>query len=155
MISSYRACFRFRIALAIVFTLTTMTGLNPGVGARAEGLSPRPLDRRFGVAEGFRNAPAMAEIGAGWERVVLSWAQVQPDRPGDFAWLGRTLPSSLLRAEVDRGVRVAGLLQFTRAWAQTDPDHGERSVPPHKHPEMAAYLEQQATRATHSSLVVT
>src|SRR6266508_6188259 len=39
-------------------------------------LDPTPtglaLDPRFGIAEGFRNPTVMADIGAGWERVVLS-----------------------------------------------------------------------------------
>ena len=41
----------------------------------------------------------MANIGAGWERVVLSWADIQPDGPDDFSWLGRTLPREALNAE--------------------------------------------------------
>ena len=55
----------------------------------------------------------MADIGAGWERVVLSWADIQPDGPGDFSWLGRTLPPRALAGELNRGVHMAGLLQFT------------------------------------------
>ncbi|HEX8968297.1 MAG TPA: hypothetical protein VF937_10475, partial [Chloroflexota bacterium] len=74
-------------------------GATPTVGPRPP-VTPLPLqtpdpgglDPRFGVAEGFRDAPVMADIGAGWERVVLSWADIQPDGPDDFSWLGRTLP---------------------------------------------------------------
>lgn len=89
----------------------------------------RPLDARFGVAEGFRNAAVMEDIGAGWERVVLAWDQIQPDGPDDFSWLGRTVPKDAIQAELKRGVTVAGLLQFTPGWAQQDPEHGGRSVP--------------------------
>src|SRR4051794_34504969 len=74
--------------------------------AGTPALRPLVLDGRFGVAEGFRDPRAMADIGAGWERVVLSWADVQPDGPGDFSWLGRTLPEDRLNAELRRGVRV-------------------------------------------------
>jgi len=88
-----------------------------------------PLDTRFGVAEGFRNPSVMADIGAGWERVVLSWADIQPDGPDDFSWLGRTLPPRALESELRRGVRVAGLLQFTADWAATDAKDPGRSVP--------------------------
>jgi hypothetical protein len=71
----------------------------------------------------------MAGIGAGWERVVLSWADIQPDGPDDFSWLGRTLPPQSLAGELNRGVRMAGLLQFTPTWAATNPDDAGRSVP--------------------------
>lgn len=87
------------------------------------------LDPRFGIAEGFRNARMMADIGAGWERVVLSWADIQPDGPDDFSWLGRTLPPQALAGELRRGVRMAGLLQFTPEWAATDRKDPGRSVP--------------------------
>jgi hypothetical protein len=90
---------------------------------------PGGLDPRFGVAEGFRNPTVMADMGAGWERVVLSWADIQPDGPGDFSWLGRTLPPRSLAGELNRGERMAGLLQFTPRWAATDLSDPGRSVP--------------------------
>jgi hypothetical protein len=90
---------------------------------------PGGLDPRFGIAEGFRNPPAMADVGAGWERVVLSWADIQPDGPGDFSWLGRTLPPRSLADELNRGEHMAGLLQFTPTWAATSLDDPGRSVP--------------------------
>jgi hypothetical protein len=91
--------------------------------------SPGGLDPRFGIAEGFRDPSVMADIGAGWERVVLSWADIQPDGPDDFSWLGRTLPPAALAGEVNRGVKLAGLLQFTPTWAATDLADPGRSVP--------------------------
>jgi hypothetical protein len=91
--------------------------------------NPGGLDPRFGISEGFRNAGVMADIGAGWERVVLSWADIQPDGPDDFSWLGRTLPPRALAGELNRGVRMAGLLQFTATWAATNLDDPGRSVP--------------------------
>jgi len=87
------------------------------------------LDARFGVAEGFRNPAVMSDIGAGWERVVLSWADIQPDGPDDFSWLGRTVPPTALAEELRRGVRLAGLLQFTPDWAASDATDPGRSVP--------------------------
>jgi hypothetical protein len=90
---------------------------------------PGGLDPRFGIAEGFRNPGVMANIGAGWERVVLPWADIQPDGPDDFSWLGRTLPPAQLAGELDRGVKMAGLLQFTPTWAATNVDDAGRSVP--------------------------
>lgn len=91
--------------------------------------NPGGLDARFGVAEGFRNPTVMADVGAGWERVVLSWADIQPDGPDDFGWLGRTLPPGALAGELNRGVRLAGLLQFTPSWAATNLDDPGRAVP--------------------------
>lgn len=91
--------------------------------------NPGNLDPRFGVAEGFRNPATMADLGAGWERVVLSWADIQPDGPDDFSWLGRTLPPGALAGELNRGVRLAGMLQFTATWAATNLDDPGRSVP--------------------------
>jgi hypothetical protein len=91
--------------------------------------NPGGLDPRFGVAEGFRDPQVMADVGAGWERVVLSWDDIQPDGPDDFSWLGRTLPPRALAEELNRGVRIAGLLQFTATWAATNLADPGRSVP--------------------------
>jgi hypothetical protein len=91
--------------------------------------NPGGLDPRFGIAEGFRNPEVMADIGAGWERIVLSWADIQPDAPDDFSWLGRTVPPRALAGELNRGVKMAGLLQFTATWAATSQDDPGRSVP--------------------------
>jgi hypothetical protein len=91
--------------------------------------NPGGLDARFGVAEGFRDPSVMADIGAGWERVVLSWGDIQPDGPDDFSWLGRTLPPRALAGELNRGVRMAGVLQFTPNWAATNLQDPGRSVP--------------------------
>jgi hypothetical protein len=91
--------------------------------------NPGGLDPRFGIAEGFRDPAEMADIGAGWERIVLSWADIQPNGPGDFSWLGRTVPPQSLAGELNRGVKMAGLLQFTPAWAATDLSDPGRSVP--------------------------
>jgi hypothetical protein len=91
--------------------------------------NPGGLDPRFGIAEGFRDPQMMADIGAGWERIVLSWADIQPDGPDDFSWLGRTVPPRALADELNRGVKMGGLLQFTATWAATSLDDPGRSVP--------------------------
>src|SRR2546428_12369005 len=82
-------------------------------------------DTRFGVAEGFRNPSVMADIGAGWERLILPWDQIQPDKPGDFGKLGQTLTKNQIQTELNRGTKVAGLLQFTPGWAAANPDNGK------------------------------
>jgi hypothetical protein len=86
-------------------------------------------DTRFGIAEGFRNPAVMADIGAGWERLILPWDQIQPSRPGDFSKLGQTLTRQQIQNELNRGTHVAGLFQFTPDWAATNPAEGNRSVP--------------------------
>ena len=80
----------------------------------------------------------MADIGAGWERIVLPWDR-PASGPNDFSDLGITIAPSQLQAELNRGVKVAGLLQFTPAWAAANPD-GRRSPPrnldlPYDHPD--------------------
>jgi hypothetical protein len=84
---------------------------------------------RFGIDEGHRNPAAFADSGATWQRLVVSWRAVQANGPDDFGNLGRTLPAGELQAELDRGVKLSGLLQFTPAWAAANPEQGERSPP--------------------------
>ena len=118
---------RARVTLPC-FVLVLLSGFGLPGGATLPP-SGRAVDPRFGIAEGFRRPTVMADLGAGWERVVLSWADIQPHGPNDFAWLGRTAPATGLLSEARAGVKLVGLLQFTPAWAQRDPANGERSVP--------------------------
>jgi hypothetical protein len=89
----------------------------------------RTLDPRMGIAEGFRDPSAMADIQAGWERIVLPWDQVQPDGPGDFGHLGITISDTQLQSEINRGEHIVGLFEFTPDWAAANPDMGKRSPP--------------------------
>jgi hypothetical protein len=112
--------------------LTLALGLLAGAAApaAAESAGTLPMrDPRFGIAEGFRNPGVMAEIAPGWERLIFPWDQIQPDRAGDFSHLGLTMPRERLQAELDRGVRIAGVFQFTPAWAAEHPEQGKRSAP--------------------------
>lgn len=81
-------------------------------GWRCEPESHIPRSR-FGIAEGVSNPGVMPELGAGCERLVLPWDQTQPDSPDDFSKRSQTLNRTLLQAELGRGSRIAGLLQFT------------------------------------------
>jgi len=87
------------------------------------------VDTRLGIAEGFRNPQAMVDLHVGWERIVLPWDQIQPDGPDDFSRLGITISSTQLQAELDRGVHVVGLFEFTPGWAAANPEQGKRSAP--------------------------
>src|SRR2546421_374579 len=117
-----------RIALRSVVGLAIIAATV--VPAYAESsAAPGVADARFGIAEGVRNPSVMADIGAGWERLILPWDQIQPSKAGDFSHLGQTLPRAKVQAELNRGTKVAGLLQFTPAWAADRPEQGSRSVP--------------------------
>jgi hypothetical protein len=111
-----------------LFALAMVAGAVVPVYAAPAAVGP-VADTRFGIAEGFRNPSVMADIGAGWERLVLPWDQIQPDKPGDFSKLGQTLTRGQLQIELNRGTKVAGLFQFTPGWAASNPDDGKRSVP--------------------------
>jgi hypothetical protein len=71
----------------------------------------------------------MAEIGAGWTRVLLAWHHIQSSNPHEYWGFGRVLNERILDAEVSRGMRVAAVVQYTPPWAATDPAHGHRAVP--------------------------
>jgi hypothetical protein len=116
---------RFLIAL---FAMATLAGTSLPAFAAPANVGP-VADTRFGVAEGFRNPGVMADIGAGWERLILPWDQIQPDKPGDFSKLGQTLTRGQIQTELNRGTKVAGLFQFTPGWAANNPENGSRSVP--------------------------
>src|SRR5436309_2232738 len=116
--------FRFSVLLAAAVLL------GAALPASAEPASAPPVaDTRFGIAEGFRNPSVMSDIGAGWERLILPWDQIQPSGAGDFSKLGQTLTRTQVQHELDRGARVAGLFQFTPGWAAANPNDGQRSVP--------------------------
>jgi len=82
---------------------------------------------RFGVAEAFRN-DASAQLGISWDRIILSWADIQPGGPGDWR-ADSYFPPENLQKELGRGWDVVGVLQFTPAWAAQNPGDGQRSVP--------------------------
>ena len=114
--------------LRSLFSLAIVAGaMVPTYAASANAATV--ADTRFGIAEGFRNPGVMAEIGAGWERLILPWDQIEPDAAGDFSHLGQTLTKGQVQSELDRGTKVAGLFQFTPAWAAANPGDGKRSVP--------------------------
>jgi hypothetical protein len=113
--------FDLRAWIALAFLLGAVLG--PTASAAPA------LDPRLGVAEGFRNPSAMADIQAGWERVILPWDEVQPDGAGDFSHLGITISDSQLQTELNRGEHVVGLFEFTPNWAEANPDQGKRSPP--------------------------
>jgi len=121
--------FFSRLGLAFAtFAVSAVPALAAPTAAPALA-APPVADTRFGIAEGFRNPAAMADIGAAWERLILPWDQIQPNGAGDFSKLGQTLTRAQIQGELNRGTHVAGLFQFTPGWAANNPADGARSVP--------------------------
>lgn len=82
---------------------------------------------RFGVSEAFRN-DASTQLGINWDRVILSWSDIQAGGPGDWR-ADSYFPPDNLQRDLNRGWDVVGVLQFTPAWAAQNPGDGQRSVP--------------------------
>lgn len=76
--------------------------------------TPLP-DPRFGLVEAFWAPQAAAESGAGWERILFLWSQIQPTGPGD--WNGFQVPDEPLNQARAAGREVVGVLKSTPAWA--------------------------------------
>ncbi len=98
-----------------------------GTAAGAERLAAPPRDPRFGIDEGEKNQ-ASKDTGIGWERLTFSWSAIQPNGPTDFR-ADLVFTPQQLAAELNSGVQVVGLLEFTPPWAQSNPSDGQRSVP--------------------------
>lgn len=86
-----------------------------------------PSSPRYGVAEAYQHGAA-GQLGISWERLIFSWADVQPGGPGDWRADAYFRPE-VLQQEIAKGVEVVGVLQFTPAWAASNPANGQRSVP--------------------------
>lgn len=82
---------------------------------------------RYGVAEAFRYGNA-ADLGVSWERLIFSWSDLQPGGADDWR-ADFYFPPDQLQKELNRGMEVVGLLQFTPEWAALNPGDGQRSVP--------------------------
>ena len=82
---------------------------------------------KYGVAEAY-NYGNSADLGVNWERLIFSWSDIQPGGPDDWR-ADLYFPPSTLQKELNSGMEVVGLLQFTPAWAARNPGDGQRSVP--------------------------
>ncbi len=108
---------------------TEFAGLQPAARTElAAGWRHAALDPRLGMSEGWRDPAALRLSRAGVDRVLFSWAAIEPDGPASFQ-PDRYFPPALLRADRQGGRDIVGLIQFTPAWAARDPSQGERSVP--------------------------
>ena len=69
----------------------------------------------FGVVEGFWLPDDVCEIGAGWERIIFSWAQHQPAGPED--WHTLNVDDRWLEAARACDREVVAVLKDTPQWA--------------------------------------
>jgi hypothetical protein len=109
-------------------------GLPGGGAGGAAGNGPGPFATAagpalFGVNAGYRDPQVMTDLGATWDRIIVSWAAVQPNGPNDFTNMALALPNAQIDAESSRGIRLVGLLQFTPQWAAAHPEFAQRSAP--------------------------
>ena len=81
-------------------------------------------------------------LGAGWVRVDVSWAVVQPDSGAAYDWSGT---DRVVRAARDRGLRVLGILTYTPPWARAE-GCATFTCPPRDAAEFAAYAGAVAGR---------
>src|SRR5690606_32174947 len=72
-------------------------------------------DNSFGVVEAFWLPDDACEIGAGWERIIFSWAQHQPTGPED--WHTLNVDDRWLEAARECERDVIAVLKDTPQWA--------------------------------------
>ena len=81
----------------------------------ADATAQATADRRFGAIESFWAPPDAAALGAGWERILFYWSEIQPGGPNDWNTL-HVLEEWLHDANA-HGRTVVGLLKNTPGWA--------------------------------------
>jgi hypothetical protein len=120
-----------RLALAGLLALAVLAAPPaPGL-ARAEqqtAASVRPLppvasqDERFGMVQGIQ-APELAfQAGARWDRIIFPWSLIQ--QKGPDSWQELYFSDAAIRAQVQRGVTMVGVMIYTPQWASINPAYG-------------------------------
>ncbi|MBI1258351.1 MAG: hypothetical protein GC204_12840 [Chloroflexi bacterium] len=69
----------------------------------------------FGVVEGFWLPDEVCALGAGWERIIFDWSQIQPNSADD--WNTLNVDERWLKAAQDCHREVVALVTHTPAWA--------------------------------------
>jgi len=107
--TTHHSRVRIGFALAIVTMLLCGAYLMPVSAQRP------PPDHRFGAIEAFRDPVAAAEVGVGWERILLYWSELQPSGPDD--WNLYHVPNDWLDLAAQADREVVGLIKHTPQWA--------------------------------------
>jgi hypothetical protein len=97
---------RCTLVLALLLILT----LTPTPGAQAQA-----RDSRFGLVEAFWDPGAAYESGAGWERILFYWSEIQPNGPDE--WNTLHVLEEWLDGARAAGREVIGVLKNTPGWA--------------------------------------
>ena len=85
----------------------------------------QPPDRRFGAIESFRDPVSAAEVGVGWERILLYWSQLQPNGPDD--WNGSAWPTRQdIEGQVARGIHHKLVRRHPHIFGETVADTAEQ-----------------------------
>jgi len=78
------------------------------------------LERSNTQAAGL--GPLAAQAGVKWSREELSWANIEPQRKGSFAW---AIYDTRLGYNAANGINVVGMLLTTPKWASSNPTAGD------------------------------
>ena len=105
--------------LVFVFLLALAAGRAVGRVALAFG-QEEPAGRwRFGVIESHEAPDKAAELGVGWTRLTIHWAEAQPGGPDEWT---PPVSDEQLETELAAGRTVVGLLIGMPEWARDDAD---------------------------------
>jgi hypothetical protein len=121
---------RRKAALAAFLTILLLFTPPPSVPAQADSdtVAVRPLppvtetDGRFGLVQGIQAPDLALQAGARWDRVIFPWSLIQKDGPN--SWNELYFTDGNLRAQVQRGVTLVGVMMYTPQWASVDPPRG-------------------------------
>lgn len=112
-----------QLLLGLLATLGLLVS-TPSAGLQAAAGATSAFDLRFGAVEAYRASGQADAAGVRWTRLVFWWRGIQPSGPK--SWNQFYFPDNLLKAELDSGRQVVGVLINTPAWAG---DGSPNSVP--------------------------
>jgi len=114
------------------FPLPPAHASEPRSTTRNATVAPLPAvdteDGRFGLVQGIVRPDMAWQAGARWDRIIFPWSLIQKDGPN--SWTQLYFTDEAIRAQVRRGVTVAGILIYTPQWASTTPEKGRPVDPP-------------------------
>jgi hypothetical protein len=100
----------------------------------SSGVAPAQADRWYaqtsvlGIVDAGRDATVARKIGAGWDRALFLWQEIQRDGPTDWT-LDGYIDQARLRPTLSSGIPIVGVVQGTPAWADGDWHDGASGVP--------------------------
>jgi hypothetical protein len=126
-----RSPFLALLAAIVIFT-SLPTAPTLAAESRASTLAPLPAvetdDGRFGMVQGIVQPDLAWQAGARWDRIIFPWSLIQRDGPN--SWTQLYFTDEAIRAQVRRGVTMAGILIYTPQWASPWPEKGRPVDPP-------------------------